>query len=121
MKCMSKHCDRPVERPTDVFRTSGTPRIYCRQHTACEHQTRWAEQAWWAHVGDCSCGNRIFVSPSIRTGRYPPKWFAEKQFDCGRCVSPDDLDADYRQEKAAERARQDADINALWPESEAYR
>jgi hypothetical protein len=127
MKCNNKYCSRPVEHPTDVFRNGGTPRIYCRQCAVSEHRTRGGlkgEIVWWAHAGNCSCGNRIFVSPSIRgtpeyPNRHPPKWL--KALDCGRCVSPEDLDADYRQTRIAERARQNAEIERLWPESEAFK
>jgi hypothetical protein len=120
---MNKHCSRLAERPTDVFRNGGTPRIFCPQCAIAEHRTRGGlknEFAWWGQIGDCSCGNRIFAAPWIRNSpRCPPQWF--KALDCGRCVSPEDLDADYRQEKAAERARQNAEIERLWPESEAFK
>jgi hypothetical protein len=33
---------------------------------------------------------------------------------------PDETEAEYRRTKAAERARQDAEIEKLWPEKDAY-
>jgi hypothetical protein len=125
---MNKQCSRRIEHPADVFRNLGMPVIYCRDCAKLTHLERGGlkgEFLWWKYVGDCSCGNRIFASPSaVGTDAYPknpsecPKWL--KALDCGRCVSPEDVDAEYRQAKAAERARQDADIERLWPMGQAY-